>query len=132
MDSRALKHGYRSGLEQQVSESLESIGIDGEYEQHKISYIEPEKKRTYTPDFWLRGKNKTIVIETKGRFMLADRKKHVLISKQYPDLDLRFVFTNSRGKISKGSKTTYGDWCTKNGFKYADKDIPDEWIKEID
>jgi len=40
------------------------------------------------------------------------------------------VFTNSNTKINKGSKTTYGMWCSKNGFLYADKLIPKEWLNE--
>ena len=67
---------------------------------------------------------------TKGRFVLEDRKKHLLVKQQHPELDIRFVFSNSKNKINKKSKTTYADWCEKNGFKYADKVIPDEWFEE--
>ncbi|API58493.1 hypothetical protein BSL82_03555 [Tardibacter chloracetimidivorans] len=45
-------------------------------------------------------------------------------------LDIRFVFSRSSSPIYKGSKTTLGAWCEKNGFLYADKTIPEEWIKE--
>ena len=71
-----------------------------------------------------------IIVESKGRFVTADRKKHLLIKKQHPTLDIRFVFSNSKAKINKGSKTTYGDWCDKHGFLYADKLIPEEWLYE--
>ncbi|UZT50013.1 endonuclease I [Enterobacter phage 01_vB_Eclo_IJM] len=30
---------------------------------------------------------------------------------------------SSRSKLYKGSPTTYGAWCEKNGFKFADKFI---------
>lgn len=70
-----------------------------------------------------------LIIETKGRFVTADRQKHLLIKKQHPDLDIRFLFQNSRARISKTSKTTYADWCRKHGFIYADKVIPEEWLK---
>jgi len=95
------------------------------YEQFKIKY-EVNEIRTYTPDFELPN---GIIIESKGRFVAADRKKHLLVQKQYPSLDIRFVFSNSRAKISKGSKTTYAMWCEKNGFQYADKLIPKEWLE---
>ena len=72
-----------------------------------------------------------IIVESKGRFVVADRKKHLYVQKQHPDLDIRFVFSNSKAKISKGSKTTYADWCSKNRFLFADKLIPEEWINEI-
>lgn len=69
-------------------------------------------------------------METKGRFTATDRKKHLLVKAQRPDLDIRFVFSNSRAKLNKGSKTTYADWCNKHGFLYADKLIPTEWLDE--
>jgi hypothetical protein len=117
--------GYRSGLEVDLDESLKQRGIDGEYEQHKIKYIKPATNHTYTPDFKLPN---GIFIETKGRFVAEDRKKHILIKDQYPELDIRFVFQNSKNKLRKGSKTTYADWCVKYGFKFADKEIPTDWF----
>jgi hypothetical protein len=119
--------GYRSGLEEKVAKQLEDLGIDAEYEKHKIKYTIPESVHTYTPDFVLPN---GIVIETKGRFLLSDRKKHLLLKDQKPEHDIRFVFTNSSVKINKGSKTTYADWCNKHGFLYADKLIPEAWIAE--
>ena len=71
-----------------------------------------------------------IIVETKGIFDSDDRKKHTLIQTQHPELDIRFVFTNSKAKLYKGSPTTYGAWCEKNGFKYADKLIPASWLAE--
>tara|TARA_R110002095_G_scaffold124022_1_gene107773 strand:+ start:107 stop:295 length:189 start_codon:yes stop_codon:yes gene_type:complete len=62
--------------------------------------------------------------------MVEDRQKHILIRKQRPDLDIRFVFDNPNARISKTSKTTYAAWCEKNGFLYARKTIPREWIDE--
>lgn len=121
---QAIKHGYRSGLEKRVSKELEEAGVKYEYETKKIKY-RVEEDRTYTPDFILPN---GIIVETKGRFTTADRKKHLLIQNQQPRLDIRFVFQNSRAKLYKGSKTTYGQWCEKYGFMYADKSIPEEWL----
>lgn len=123
---KGLKHGYRSGLEEKIARQLEVCGIKVDYETEKIKY-RVDKVCTYTADFKLPN---GIIIETKGRFVVADRMKHLLIKKQYPDLDIRFVFTNSKSKLYKGSKTSYGDWCTKHGFLYADKQIPKEWLNE--
>jgi len=120
----AKKHGFRSGLEDDLNEQLNAHGINGEYEQHRIKYTKPATSHTYTPDFKLPN---GIFIETKGRFLTDDRKKHLLIKEQYPNLDIRFVFQNSKAKLRKGSKTTYADWCIKHGFKFADKTIPAEW-----
>ena len=123
--SAGLKYGYRSGLEDRISKQLKALSVPVKYEEFKIKY-QVNEVRTYTPDFELPN---GIIIESKGRFVVADRKKHLLVQKQHPDLDIRFVFYNSRGKINKGSKTTYGMWCDKHGFLYADKLIPEEWIK---
>ena len=122
-----IKYGFRSGLEEQVGEQLEEAGIEVDYESTKIKYTEPAKERTYTPDFVLPN---GIVIETKGRFVTADRKKHLWIKEQHPDVDIRFVFQNPNARIYKGAKSRYSDWCEKNNFKYAKGVIPDEWIKE--
>jgi len=123
----AKKHGFKSGLEESISNQIDSKGIKVEYETEKVSYSIPASEHTYHPDFLLPN---GIFVETKGRFVIADRKKHILIKAQHPELDIRFVFTNSRNKINKSSKTTYADWCEKNGFKYADKHIPEDWFNE--
>ena len=122
---QAIKNGYRSGLEDVISEDLKKRGVDFGYETVKIKWQLIESK-TYTPDFILPN---GVIIESKGRFVLDDRKKHLKVREQNPELDIRFVFSNSRNKIRKGSKTTYAMWCEKNNFLYADKRIPDEWIK---
>lgn len=122
-----LKYGFRSGLEESIAEDLTSKGVGFSFEELVIPYVKPEKPAKYTPDFVLEN---GIIIESKGRFLTEDRQKHLLIQKQHPEFDIRFVFSNSKTKISKRSKTTYADWCIKNGFLYADKEIPDAWLKE--
>ena len=123
---QAIKNGYRSGLEDVISKDLKDRGVDFGYETVKINWKLVENK-TYTPDFILPN---GIIIESKGRFVPDDRKKHLKVREQNPKLDIRFVFSNSRNKIRKGSKTTYAMWCEKNNFLYADKRIPDEWINK--
>ena len=122
----AIKHGYRSGLEFKISMALDTIKYKYEYESIKIEW-EDLAYRTYTPDFIL---NNGIIIETKGRFMASDRRKHLAIQKQHPKLDIRFVFTNSRVKLYKGAKSTYAQWCHKYNFRYYDRIIPECWLKE--
>lgn len=124
---RGLVHGYRSGLEESVAEDLTSKGVGFSFEQTKIKYTKPERQATYTPDFVLEN---GIIVETKGRFLTADRQKHLLVQKQHPELDIRFVFSRPQDRISKQSSTTYAMWCAKNGFKYAAKTIPQDWLNE--
>lgn len=116
---------YRSGLEKRIGDALKKLGIKFKYETLKISYIKPSTPHKYTPDFILPNK---IIVEAKGIFSSADRKKHLLVKEQHPDLDIRFVFSNSRSKLYKGSKSTYADWCIRHGFLFADKEIPIEWL----
>lgn len=123
----ALKQGFRSGLEEAISQDLTSKGVGYLYEEFVIPYIKPEKPAKYTPDWML---SNGIIVESKGRFLTEDRQKMILIKKQHPDLDIRFVFSNSKTKIAKRSKTTYADWSNKNGFPFTDKLIPASWPKE--
>jgi len=120
------RHGYRSGLEFKVQKDLQSKGVVAKYEPLKIEW-EDLSYRKYTPDFLLPN---GIIIESKGLFTAQDRRKHLLIKKQHPDLDIRFVFESIKRKLSKKSKTTYADWCNRYGFLYHLKLIPSEWIDE--
>ena len=122
----ALKNGYRSGLEHKLSLYLKSLKYKFAYETIKIEW-QDLAYRTYTPDFILKN---GIIIETKGRFIAADRRKHLAIKKQHPSLDIRFVFENSRNKLRKGAKSTYAQWCIKYGFRYYDRIIPEDWLNE--
>ena len=122
----AIKHGYRSGFEHKVADQLSESKIKFEYETTTINYIKPETKHTYTIDFTLPN---GILVETKGRWVIEDRKKHLLIKNQHTELDIRIVFQNAKTKIRKGSKTTYGDYCDKHGIVWAEKNIPESWLK---
>jgi len=122
----AMKHGYRSGLEIKVKDYLKEHKVKFKYEAIKIEW-EDLMYRTYTPDFVLPN---GLIIEVKGLFTASDRRKHLAIKKQHPNLDIRFVFESSKRKLSKGAKSTYGTWCEKNKFLYADRIVPEDWLKE--
>ena len=123
---RHLKHTYRSGLEEEAAAFLKSRKKKVEYEKLKIEW-EDLKYRTYTPEFEL---DNGIIIETKGIFSPADRRKHVEIQRQHPTLDIRFVFSNANAKLYKGAKSRYCDWCEQKGFKWAHRVIPEGWLLE--
>ena len=123
---RHVKGRYRSGLENEAAAFLKERQIKVEYERIKIEW-EDLRYRTYTPDFEL---DNGIIIETKGIFDSEDRRKHLEIRKQHPKLDIRFVFSNCKAKLYKGSKTRYCDWCDKNNVKWSHRLIPEEWLKE--
>lgn len=118
---------YRSKFEKQIAKQIKDNGVKIKYETEVINYTKPVTKHKYTPDFVLPN---GIYVESKGRFTLYDRQKHLLIKEQHPDKDIRIVFQRASNTISKKSKTTYGMWCDKNGIKWADKEIPIEWFNE--
>lgn len=128
----ALREGFRSGFEQKAATQLLAAGIDPAYETFKVSYEIPARTASYTADFRLPN---GIVVETKGRFVTEDRKKHKLIKLQHPDLDIRIVFMRPNTPISKKSKTTYAKWCDDHGVKWAkqhtpENPIPPAWLAE--
>ncbi len=123
----------KSGLEEVVFNFLKDNQCSFTYEGMKITYFQPAIKKTYKPDFPI---TKSFIVETKGAFNSADRKKMKLIKKQNPKLDIRFIFSNSKTKIGKKSQTTYGKWCELNSFPYhciqtTKQTFPKDWLKEI-
>ena len=123
----AIKYGYRSGFEHKISEQLERQNINPQYETTVVKYTIPARDSKYTVDFTLPN---GILVETKGRWMPDDRKKHLLVKEQHPELDIRIVFQSAKSKLRKGSKTTYADYCDKHGIQWAEKTIPQSWINE--
>jgi len=125
--ANAIKYGYRSGFEHKISEQLEQQNINPQYETTIVKYTIPARDSKYTVDFTLPN---GILVETKGRWMPDDRKKHLLVKEQHPELDIRIVFQSAKSKLRKGSKTTYADYCDKHGIQWAEKTIPQSWIDE--
>ena len=115
---------FRSGLEEKVADLLCNLAVDYEYETEKVPYTIPH---LYTPDFLLPN---GVVLECKGYWDAADRRKIKAVKQQHPELDLRMVFQAPYNTITKKSKTTYAMWCEKYGFQWADKHIPKEWLNE--
>ena len=114
---------YRSGLEERVADLLSGLGVSYEYESEKISYV---IQHHYTPDFIL--PNHT-VLECKGYWDAADRRKIKKVKEDNPDLDLRMVFQSPYNTISKKSKTTYAQWCERHGIPWTHfHDIPLDWL----
>ena len=128
--AEALKLGYRSMSEVVFSEDLRKRKINFDYEIDTFIWQPPKQK--YTPDFLITKKNgKSFYVEYKGRLTNANRRLLLCIKKQHPDLDLRLVFDYPKGKIYKGSKTTYAEWAKQHNFKWAEKIIPEEWLNEV-
>jgi hypothetical protein len=132
--------GRRSKFEDRVAADLEASGIEYEYEAYSYEYDEPLRKnlascgdcgsrnllRTgwYTPDFFLES---GVIIETKGRFTAADRRKMVAVKRDHPNIDIKMLFMKDN-KIHKNSKTYYSDWCMENGYDFAIGEVPRSWL----
>ena len=119
------RKGFRSEFERSFAHWLIKNDVSYDYEKFYLEY-QPKIKK-YTPDFYLPKQD--IYIETKGFFDFADRQKHLLVKEQNPDIDIRFLFVNANNKLNKSRKTTYGAWCDKHKILWAEKRIPNEWLK---
>jgi len=114
---------FRSGLEEKVADLLSELGVTYEYESKKISYV---IQHHYTPDFILPNH---VILECKGYWDAADRRKIKTIVKDNPDIDLRMVFQSPYNTISKKSKTTYAQWCENLNIPWTSfHNIPLDWL----
>ena len=114
---------FRSGLEEKVADLLSELGVSYEYESKKISYV---IQHHYTPDFVLPNH---VILECKGYWDAADRRKIKQVKKDNPDLDLRMVFQSPFNTITRKSKTTYAKWCEKLGIPWTSfHNIPLDWL----
>lgn len=131
----------RSKFEKQIAKELHEKGIAYEYEIMQLEYQEPIRKnlascgdcgstnllRTgwYTPDFILPS---GLIIETKGRFTAADRRKMLAVKFAHPELRIVMLFMRDN-KIHRNSNTYYSDWCMANDYEYAIGSPHKEWLK---
>lgn len=113
-----------SRFEAELRAEIEANGIIGTHKTEKIPY---SKDHVYIPDFQLPN---GVIIEAKGYFPPEDRSKMLAVKNCNPDKDIRLVFLSPNSKLNKDSKTTYAQWAEKNGFQWASKHIPIEWLYE--
>ena len=120
---------FKSLFELKFSKALTKRGIPFKYEPETLSFLQPEKKRKYTPDFKLTTKHGEFLVETKGKLTAEDRKKMVWVKEQHPNKKIVIVFMNAGNRLTKVSKTTYGDWADKQGYEWVDfrSGLPKSW-----
>lgn len=112
---------FKSGFERTVAADLNSRQIKFEYEALVLPYT---LHGEYHPDLSFPN---GLVVELKGVLDKASKRKYVAVKQQHPEINLKFVFMDSKKKVP-GTKQTHGDWARKNGFEFADGRIPDEWL----
>lgn len=120
---------YKSNFESSFAKELKKHGIKFEYEPEILEFVQPLKKRKYTPDFRVRTGKGVFLVETKGKLTSEDRKKMIWIKEQHPNKKIVLVFMNSTNKLTSASKTTYGDWASKAGYEWIDfrSGLPKDW-----
>ena len=118
---------FRSGFERKLYEKAISDGQQLDFER-KDTTLRYNKPATYLPDFVLPN---GVLVESKGRFTSFDRTKMLRVREQNPEVDIRFVFQRAGNKLTKSPNSlTYGEWCDKHGFLWAETNIPLEWWNE--
>ena len=114
---------YRSKLEERIADLFNELGVSFEYESTKVPY---QISYNYSPDFVLPCGR---MLEAKGYWDAADRRKLLAVKQCNPDLDIRMIFQTPYNKISKQSKTTYAQWCDKHNIPWATfQEIPIDWL----
>lgn len=118
-----FKRKFKSSLEKLFAAKLMQDGLGAQYEPDRFQFV---KKSHYVPDFKIK---ENTYIETKGYFAPSDRSKFLSFKEQYPHITVYLVFGNSKNRLNKNSKTTYGEWATKHGIVWRDisDGIPKEW-----
>ena len=125
---------YRNRFEQKTAEDMLARKRLFLYEKHKFPYT---VQGSYLADFSLTKSDGGVMhIETKGNGLSFDghvKRKLIAVKRDNPEIDLRIVFY-SDGKCGPkrkdGTFMRQSDWAKKYGFKFAIKDIPDEWYAE--
>jgi hypothetical protein len=111
---------YKSKFEKEFHEKYPKL-------KYEVDYLVYTVDHKYNPDFKVK---EGVYIETKGLFTATDRAKHLYVREQYPDIKIYLVFQNPNNRLSRVSRTTYGEWCTKHGIGWTtlEAGIPPEWL----
>ena len=97
-------------------------------------------KKTYEPDFIKKINNKTILLESKGRFWdHAEYSKYIWIRESLSKfIELVFLFQNPTApmpgakKRKNGTKRSHAEWAETNNFRwYSEKTLPKEWRNNV-
>lgn len=142
---------YRSKYEGKVAKSLESRGVEFDYEPWSTEYLTPVRSgycvdcdgthvfrfRYYTPDFVL---SNGVVIEAKGNLKPSDRSLilDLLNTNEFITRDnfrILFMRNNKFGKVRKttGDRATYASWAEKNNIECAvslQGEVPISWLNQ--
>lgn len=136
--NKLTRDDFRSGFEFSIYNQLLDANVEHKYEIASYNYFlkipnaccddcgskEVYTEKSYTPDFFLEN---GIIIEAKGKFTVANRKKHIAIKELHPDVDIRIVFMRDNW-ITKNHTIKYSGWCEQHDVEYAIGRIPESWL----
>lgn len=100
----------------------------------KVEYYVPH---TYEIDFSRRVRKKWYYLEAKGRFRTtqeASKYKWIRAALDPTREELIFLFYNPAQpmpharKRKDGTKQSHGEWATKNGFQWYERDNLPKWL----
>ena len=116
------------------AQTCDSLNIPWQYEPESFEWVPP--LAMYTPDFKIECEDGSYFwIEYKGYLRDKEKTKMREIRKQRPDLNIRFVFEDALKPVAgarkrkDGTKQSHAEWAIKNGYRWANKFIPMEWLK---
>ena len=136
-------HPFRSLYEENIGQWLKENKITYEYEAKKFEYHEALLKNRakcrdcgstnlvsyawYTPDFFV---GNHLIIEAKGRFTAADRRKILAVRECIPELNEKLVMMFMRNnKLNRRANSKYTDWCDKHGVDYTvGTELKEDWL----
>jgi predicted nuclease of restriction endonuclease-like RecB superfamily len=107
----------RNRFEESIRKQIRKNRVVYKYEGETIPYVIAYH---YIPDFILYTPLGKVYVECKGYLRPEDRRKMVAVKRLNPKLDIRILFQ----KLTP----TYQRWASRNGFRYAEGVIPDDWF----
>ena len=145
------KRGYRKRRVKRPQEKNVAKGYDSNWEfllhngllkdwQHHGDTIDYIVEHKYHPDFIKKIENKSMLLESKGRFWdYQEYNKYVWIKKVLPsDIELVFLFADPNAPMPQakrrkdGTKRSHGEWAWSNGFRwFSEESLPEDWVDEI-
>lgn len=108
-----------------VRDNLYSRYINCSFLKYKLHYLTDNGIKVYSPHFKF---DNDIYVDVIVKTTLEEMGKYLRIREQFPLMDIRFVFQDSKIKFNKNEKMSYGNWCVTNGFIYHSGFVPDSWI----
>lgn len=109
-----------NGFEKEIRTQLKRAKVQFKFEGEKIPYVQAKH---YKPDFVIVTPNGIIYVECKGYFRPEHKAKMKAVKRQHPEKDIRLLFYRE--------VKAYIRWAEKNGFIYAIRKVPKEWLQGL-